>query len=257
MGETSLAAFIDRNSRFFTVLGVFGAISVYFTQLQVTSRWRRLGIVASLSIFLLIAAAIQRNIPPETSDKQPIDFVINIQRQRLGLTVFYVAFWAVVISVAAIVLRYSDTFMFLLQFLFFIGGIGVVRFFVAQAESPDGNDEQKSLQLGEDYEVVLSLAAFARIALFAIAFGGGVLLLMWLRGLIPVQSLLAFQGTSLLSVIILGILSGLLTGGLLWLIVVLMALFLHYALRWMRNIGALDDDWNFNEEYFSLENENR
>lgn len=85
MSEISIGALFSRNSRLFTVLGIFEAISVYFSQLQLTSRCRRLGIVASITIIFLDAIAIQRNIPPEVSDQDPFDFIIHVQQLKSGL----------------------------------------------------------------------------------------------------------------------------------------------------------------------------
>jgi hypothetical protein len=242
MGSTSIGTFFTENSRLFTVLGVFGAISVYFSQLQLTSRWRRLGIVASITIFILVAIVIQRNIPPQESDQAPFDFIINVKRQKFGLIIFYVAFWVLILSITSIVIQYSGTALFLVQFLFFIIGIGIVRVFISRLD----DDTLEGLRFGEDYEIISFSAEMARIAAFACILGGGALALLWIQGFILLEQLVEFQVNSLSAAVSIGVSSGITFGGLLWMIVSFLSITIHTMLQKMQEYGVVDDDWDLN-----------
>lgn len=241
--DMSIARFFSQNSNLFTVLGVFGAISVYVTQLELASRWRRLGIVSSLTIFILIAIAIQRNFPSKSSDQAPFDFVIQIGRQQTPFLMFYVAFYALLISIAAIVLQFSNTLIFLFQFIVFIFGIGATRVWISLVGDPD-----RDLTLGEDEHVIQYSKKMALHAFLAFLFGGSVLVVLWLQGWIPIQQLVAFQVKSPLVAIVIGFFSGLLVGGVLWMLLAVLILTLDYSLRKMKAMGFYDEEWNFNPE---------
>lgn len=241
MAESSLEEFFTRNSHLFTVLGVFGAISVYFTQLEVESRWRRLGVVSSLTIFVLVAIAIHRNISPPDSDKSPFDFVVNKVLQRRDLLIFYVAFDAVVFSVTAIVLQFSETALFLFQFLFLLAGISVARWLVIQADP----QIDETLVMGEDPEFVVYAGYLARNGMYALIIGCGILYLAWVQGLVPVDQLIDFQAPSLAVPLVVGFPLGLAVGGFLYVFSMLMA-FLSHVVFWQY------DDYEVFEPYSPL-----
>ncbi|NHN40405.1 hypothetical protein G9C85_01975 [Halorubellus sp. JP-L1] len=207
MSESELSGFFDRSSSLFTILGVFGAISVYFTQLDVNSQWRRLGIVSSLIIFVLTSIAVQRSIPPESSHRQPFDYLINSQHKRSSLIVFYVAFWGLVVSICAIVVAYSDTLIFLLQFVFTILGVGIGRVWSTR-KFPD-----RTVQITDDPDFVYVAADIIAGGLQAIAIGGGSLLLAWELGLIPFEQLVNFRIESMWLAAFIGLMSGIMVAG--------------------------------------------
>jgi hypothetical protein len=208
----SAADFFSRNASLFTVLGVFGAISVYFSQLAVGSRWQRLGIVASLTIFLLVAVAIWRNIPPETSDQAPFDYVVNQRLREPRFIIFYVAFLAVVISIVAVVLKLSNTFIFLISFLFFVVGVRIALWWV-NFHSPFGRREFNFI---EDKEAGHILVYIIRNGIQVFVISVGILALVGLQGAIPVEEALQFQFTGLWIAILIGICIGASAGGALY-----------------------------------------
>lgn len=236
MTESYTTNLFIRNSSLFTVLGVFGAISVYFTQLQIESKWRRLGIVSSLSIFFLVALAINRNFPPESSDSSPFDFAVNLLIRQRGMPLFYVAFWAMVLSVMAIVIQYSDTLLFLLQFLFFLLGFRFAKFLVDQLEFPDGDFE-----IGRDDGLVFYVAYVGRNSAYSAILGAGILALAWLQNLVPVNQLLEFRITSVLSAIVIGTSVGMVVGGLVFLVLVGSMMCTHILIKRIRARGQLEE----------------
>lgn len=248
MSEPTTKDFFIRNSRLFTVIGVFGAISVYFTQLDVDSQWRRLGIVSSLTIFFLVAITIQRNVSPPSSDQNSFDYIVNRLHQQSGLTVFYVAFYAVVISVVAIVLQYSNTVLFLLQFLLMLFGVGLVVQSIKMLDLPE-----ESLTLGEDPRFPLAASYILRNAVFALVLGSGFLTLAWIRGMVSLQQLYTFQVPSPASALVTGVSIGFIVAGLLYTFTWLVGILGHYvfakldaqeALEWYEEFtdAALDEE---------------
>lgn len=232
----SAADFFSRNASLFTVLGVFGAISVYFSQLAVGSRWQRLGIVASLTIFLLVAFAIWKNIPPETSDQNPFDYVVN---QPLGFTIFYVAFLAVVVSIVGVVLSFSNTLFFLILFLLIVVGIRIALWWV-DFYSPFEESEFDPI---EDEEAGLRLAYLFRNGIQVFLISGGILVVRWIQGAIPLEELLRFQITDLWMAILIGMCSGVAAGGAVSILIGIFGLFARVMIpRLRRGIEDLDED---------------
>jgi len=249
MAEPSLEGFFQRNSRLFTILGVFGAISVYLTQLELDSRWRRLGIVSSLVIFLLVSVSIQSNIPPDSSNQRTFDFIINGGiGESHGLLVFYVAFYSVILSIIGFILRFSDTIIFLLSFICFIIGIAAVRELVDFSIKP----ESSNWTIGEDSEVLGHFLRIMRNALIGGTAGLLALSLLWIEGKIPLEQLLSFQITSAHLAIRIGLLAGAVFGGLLWVSLSLFGITLHSLIWKLQEIGALDENGNVNEQFFSF-----
>jgi len=233
----------QRNSNLFTALGVFGAISVYFTQLQLNTRWRRLGIVSSLTIFLLVAVSIQRNLPPESSDKEPFDYVVDVLLQKPGQTLFYVSFWSLVISVVAIIVSYSDTFLFLTQFFVFLVGFAGARRLVIEIErSLDDNlaDDVK-IELGKGQLPVIYSLFIIRNALYTVIIGSGGLVLSWHWGLLVWQQLVTLRSPSLLSSILVGVLTGLVGGGIVFTGIGLGMLAIHFMVISIQERGIEDE----------------
>ncbi|WP_435332844.1 hypothetical protein [Haloarchaeobius sp. TZWWS8] len=224
MSEHSLADFFEENSHLFTVMGVFGAISVYFTQLTVDSRWSRLGIVSSLTIFLLVALTIQKRVSPPSSERNTFDFLVNSQWKRSKHILFYVAFWSVVVSITAIVLEFSNTFLFLFQFVCFLLGVGTARWWVGRGS------QEGPVTLGRDSEAPEFLGYVMKGGVENIAIGGGLLSLLWNLELLPINLILNFKSHSLFLSIAIGILSGMLFAGVLYTFTYLMAFATHFFL---------------------------
>jgi len=237
MSDTVPGEFFKRNSQLFTVLGVFAAISVYFTQLNLNSRWQRLGTVSSFTIFLLVAIAIQQNISPPTSDKEPFDYVADKQFQRRGLTIFYVAFYAVILSISAIVIQYSGTLFFLLSFLFFIAGIRTTTTFIGLLEFPDDQD----IVVGESPEFPLIAAYVIRYASYTTILGSGGLALLYIRGWIPLRYLTEFRLVSPWIGPLIGFLFGLALAGGVFVILMTSLVVLHYRYRRMKDNGTYEE----------------
>lgn len=170
-----------RNSHLFTALGVFGAIAVYFTQFQLNTRWQRLGTVSSLTIFMLIALAIQRNLPPESSDREPFDYVLDALLQKPENMVFYVSLWFLVISVAAIIINYSNTFLFLVQFFVFLGGFAIAQRLVVEIQQSFDEvlPDDVEIELGRGQLPIIFSLHVIRNALYATILGGGGLAFTW------------------------------------------------------------------------------
>lgn len=228
--------FLKTNSNLFTVLGVFGAISVYFTQLEVEVPLRRLGLVSSLSIFLLTSFHIYRASVPSDVDKTPFDYLIKPRRDRFGLTLFLVPFAGVVVTVATIVLNYLGTVIFLFQFVALVIGISTVVYLVDILDFPDDAD----LEVGKGRHVVPLALYILRNASYASIIGGGFVSIALLRDWIGVESLQAIQVSAPIVSILSGYFAGLLFGGLLFSAVAGMLLYLHFLIRRLRQSDQLE-----------------
>lgn len=246
MAEESSRSHYSRNARLFTTLGVFGAISVYFTQLQLSTQWQRLGIVSSLSIFLLIAVEIQRNLPPASSDKAALDYVLASLSQKPGTVVFYVCFWLLVVSVAAIVTRYSNTLLFLLLFIFFIGGFALAKWIVDLfLRAFDEKYPDEEIELGNGNRPVVFASYIVRNGLYAVILGLGGLALGWVRGLFVLSELAQFRSPGIVTSMTAGISSGLATGGSVFVTLALLLLLQHFMIIRIRkrNLEGEVQEW--------------
>jgi len=236
MSDTSPGEFFERNYQLFTVLGVFAAISVYFTQLDLNSRWQRLGTVSSFTIFILVAIAIQQNITPPPSEKTSFDYIAGQQLQRKGLAVFYVAFYAVILSISVIIIQNSETFFFLLSFLFFIAGVKATSKLIGVLEFPE--DEPV---IGESPEIPLMAAYVIRNSLYAAVIGGGGLALAQIWGLIPMEYLTGFRISSPWIGGIIGFLGGLFAAGIGYTIFLMGLVLLHFRFLHMKKAGTFEE----------------
>ena len=237
MSDKTPGEFFKRNSQLFTVLGVFAAISVYFTQLNLNSRWQRLGTVSSFTIFILVAISIQQNVTPPSSDKNPFDYIADKQLQRRGLTVFYIAFYAVIISISAIVIQYSDTLFFLLTFLFFIAGVRTATWFISLIELPEDDD----ILVGKSPEFPYFASIILQHALYTSIIGGGGIALVYTRGWIPISYIAQFRMSSPLSGATIGFLSGLTAAGVVFVVLMTGLLMIHYRYQRMREKGTYEE----------------
>lgn len=239
MVEDTSTSHFQRNSRLFTALGVFGAISVYFTQLQIDTRWQRLGIVSSLTIFLLVAVTIQRNLPPESSDDEPFDYVLDALLQKPEHMVFYVSLWFLVISTAAIIIRYSDTFLFLMQFFVFLAGFAIARRIVAEIQRSFNQalPDDAEIELGRGQLPIVFSLHIIRNALYAVILGSGGLVFSWMWNLLVWEQLIIFKSPSLLSAIVVGVLAGIAAGGIVFTLIGLSMIGIHYIALWVRKQG--------------------
>lgn len=235
----SAADFFSRNGSLFTVLGVFGAISVYFSQFAVGSQWQRLGIVSSLTIFLLVAVTIWRNIPPETNDQMPFDYVVNQQLREPKFIIFYVAFLAVVISIVAVVLKFLNTLLFLILFLFLVVGVRIAIWWVT-FHSPF---EQTEFKLIEDEEAGHILVYIIRNGIQVFVISVGTLALVGIQGAIPYEEVLQFQFTGLWVAILIGVCVGAAAGGALYIGMGILGLFFRAVVpRLEKLIEDLNED---------------
>jgi len=212
MSDTNLTDFLKRNSSLFTALGVFGAISVYFTRLDVESRWKRLGVVSSLTIFIGISYAIQRNIPPKSSDKNSFDYITNNLLNQTPLLLFYVSFYALTISAIAVIVNFSGTFIFLLQFIITLFGFGTVVWWVSRVNYPDDGDPK----IGVDRELTVYIGYVLRNAAHSLIIGSGILTLTYIRGYLRPDAIVELRISSPISALTVGFSSGMVAAGILY-----------------------------------------
>lgn len=244
MSSSPSGEFFKRNSSLFTVLGVFAAISVYFTQLELNSRWQRLGLVSSFTIFIVVAIAIQQNITPPASESSVFDYVAGQQWQRKGLAAFYVSFYAVVLSISAVVVRYSSTLFFLFGFWFFILGVRTTSWLISSLDFPDEFEDKP--MVGESKEFPLMAAYIVRNSMYTAILGGGGLVLAQVTGRFPVEDITSFQLSSPIASSVFGFLSGLLASGATFAILFTGLVCLHFQFLKMKERGTFE---NFAEFY--------
>jgi hypothetical protein len=159
-----------------------------------------------------VAVAILKNIPSETSNQGPFDYVLNQPLREPRFIIFYVAFLAVVISIVAVVLRFSNTFLSLILLLFVVVGIRIAVWWVT-FHSPF---EQREFNPIEDEEAGHRLVYIVRNGIQVFAISGGILALVWIQGAIPVEEFLQFQVTGLWIAILIGMCVGAAFGGALY-----------------------------------------
>lgn len=218
MSEENIDELISRNAPLFTVMGVFGAISVYFTQLDIDSQWTRLGIVSSLSIFLLVGLAILKNLSPDSSDLRPLAFIVNNPVQQRGHIVFAITFSFLILSIAGIVVQYSGTLMFLAQFACLILGMSAV-IIVPDFPEPDQDATDAQNRRSQFRHYTLRGVSAAAIGLSGLLF-------LWIMEWIPIDQWLTFRSSSLSSAVSVGILTGLILSGLVFISITILGMLL-------------------------------
>ena len=148
-----LAQFLEGHSELFTLLGVFGAISIYLAQFPVdaTNRWQNVGLVSSLLIFIVVSISIRNELKREL-DSSIFDFIVKPRRESFGVLSFVVPFYLLIFSVLTIVLQYPFAGTLVVQSILFFVGISTVLWPISNAEVWFGFDENLGV-IGKDEQV--------------------------------------------------------------------------------------------------------
>jgi hypothetical protein len=156
--------------------------------------------------------------------------------------IFYVSFVAVVISIVAIVLRFSNTLLFLISFLFFVIGVRIALWWVT-SNSPFDRVE---FNIVEDDEAGHILMYIVRNGIQVSAINFGVLAIVYIQGTISVENVLQFQFTRPWLAILIGICTGAALGGALYIVVGMSGLFIRAMIprleRWIESHEDLEED---------------
>jgi len=130
--DITLSKFLKTNSSLFTVLGVFGAVSVYLLQFPWTATSRgiqMIGFTSSLMLFFVTAAAIQLELS-KSIDRNLSDFLIQPEKRNLFFILFIVPFYILLGTIGWIIYTNLEYSVFILQFVsILLGGSLVVLIF--------------------------------------------------------------------------------------------------------------------------------
>ncbi|WP_336336873.1 hypothetical protein [Haloarcula brevis] len=168
--EFELSCFLEEQSKLFTLLGVFGGVSLYLAQFPVEAndRWLNVGIVSSLIIFILAAFSIRHRLREEF-DSSLFDFIIKPRRESFRVLTFVVPFYLLIISVLSVVFQYPAAGSLIGQaFLVFVG-ISTVLWTIVTGESLVGFDDNLG-EVGRDESVVRFAQYILVLSLFGVTF---------------------------------------------------------------------------------------
>lgn len=151
--EFTLSWFLRHTSKHFTVLSVFGALSIYFAQFSrnINTPWQNVGTVASLVLFIVTAFTIRAELKVAV-DGNLFDFLVKPRKDSYKLVFFVAPFYLLIATVVVVVLQYSAALMILAQLVAWLIGVSVVIWFVTEFEFTalaEGNIGE----LGRDSEV--------------------------------------------------------------------------------------------------------
>lgn len=244
-GEFELSVFLKEQSELFTLLGVFGAISLYLAQfpVDVESRWLNVGIVSSLLIFIIVALSISNRLQ-EQFDSSLFDFIIKPRRESFRVLTFVVPFYLLIFSFLIIAFQFQAAGLFVAQTILVFVGISSVLWIIVAGESLFGFDELG--EIGRDKRVVrfglymLTVSVFgATLALIGIThmsdkYGYG------LEGIINIQ-----PGPGAVPFVV-SYLGGILTGSVLYIILTLFLFWLHWMIH---RIDQMEHSEGFYQAY--------
>lgn len=171
----NLSRFLKDNSELFTLLSVFGAISIYLAQFSagVNSNWKHIGQVSGLLLFFLVALEIRRNLKSRL-DSSLLDFLIKPRKESYRLLLFVVPFYSLVLSIGSVAVQYPSAGTFVGQAILVFVGISNVLWTIMRGASLLGLDDlgmigrdKKVVTLGK-YMFYVSIS-FAFLSLFAIS----------------------------------------------------------------------------------------
>lgn len=153
--EITLSNFLKTNSPLFTVLGVFGAVSVYLLQFPWSGASRgiqMIGFTSSLMLFFLTAAAIQLELT-RSIDRNLSDFLIQPEKKNLFFMLFIVPFYILLGTVGWMIYTNLEYSIFIIQFvsILFGGSLVVLVFRLWDVLNlpyvPDEDDSQLGVTL--------------------------------------------------------------------------------------------------------------
>jgi len=151
--DITLSKFLKTNSSLFTVLGVFGAISVYLLQFPWSGASRgiqMIGFTSSLMLFFITAASIQLELG-RSIDRNLTDFLIQPERRNLFFMLFIVPFYILLGTIGWIIYTNLEYSIFILQFpsILFGGSLVVLIFRLWDVLNLPYVPDEDNSQLGE------------------------------------------------------------------------------------------------------------
>lgn len=234
-----LAVFLKEESELFTLLGVFGAISLYLAQfpIKVESRWVNIGIVSSLLIFITVALGIRGRLQAEL-DRSIFDFVIKPRRESLQVLFFVVPFYLLAFSVLLVAIQFRTAGQFVGQSILVFIGITTVLYAIITGEELIGFDDLG--EVGRDRSVL----NFGRY-LLAIGLVGVVLASL---GILHIQNQFNYGPSDFIAVrsgpglvpFILSYLVGVVAGSALYVFIAVMLYILHWMIRRIDQSGQAE-----------------
>ena len=169
--KITLSEFLKENSSLFTVLGVFGAISVYFLRYPssgISSQVQAIGTVSSLVAFLTVAVAIHFQLS-DSIGRNIIDFLYQPTKRHLFFMIFLISYYTLIGSITMVVYANTAQFLFLIQYMMiFVGGSFVLLFIKLQNKyallySPDQSEVEDGVHLlwASRWLIIISSLPFA------------------------------------------------------------------------------------------------
>lgn len=237
--DISIAEFLEDNSSLFTILSVFGAISIYFARFPSSTHtpWQNVETVSSLLLFLVTGFAIRSRLKTEVDDKL-FDCLVKPRRSSYKLVLFVVPLYLLIFAVATLVISYSVAAMFVLQLVLLFVGISTVVWGVGVYEVVFGHEELGTL--GRDPRVVTFCKHMAVITV-----GGVFVSTLFLWRLTTtyeygISALLQFQVGPGVVPVLFAYGAGVFAGSILYLLLAGLIMVSHFMIRWLDQRGLLE-----------------
>jgi hypothetical protein len=242
------AVFLKEESELFTLLGVFGAISLYLAQFPVgvNNQWLNIGIVSSLLIFITVAISIRGRLEQQL-ESSIFDFIIKPRQESFQVLIFVVPFYLLSFSVFVVAVQYQAAGQFVAQAILVFFGISTVLYAIVTGEELVGFGDLG--EIGRDREV-LNFGGY----LFVMGLTGFLLAGV---GIIHFQNQFAYGLTDILAVsrgpglvpFVVSYLGGVLAGSFLYIFVALTLYLLHQLVR---RIDRMEQQESFKRVYQAL-----
>lgn len=171
-GSFEIGTFIENNTSLFTILSIFGAISVYvnrFTDLVTQERTIQIGFVAALFLFLLSTYIIDKRLVKEFGGlSDTIAFLLQPTLRSYETIIFVVAFHGLVFSFVITSYTFQSVTVFFLQIFGLLAGF---IFPLRALQYIEGRYSDESIKLGIDNWRVAKtlgrLGGYTLVVLFA------------------------------------------------------------------------------------------
>lgn len=248
--DVSIAQFLEDNSSLFTILSVFGAISIYFARFPSSSNsyWQNVGTVSSLLLFLVTAFAIRSRLKTVV-DGQLFDYLIKPRQASYKLVLFVIPLYLLTLAVATLVVEYSVAATFVLQLILVFVGMSTVVWIIGAYESVLGQEDLGTL--GRDPWVLTyckHMAALTIVGLLGSAFFLWRLTTAYDYG---ISSVVLFQAGPGVVPILFGYGAGIFAGSILYLTLAGLISVLHFMIQWLEQRGMLETYGRFYRKWQS------
>lgn len=124
--EFNIERFLVKNHKLFTIMSVFGALSIYLNNIYTNpNEFVKIGVVSSLLLFIMVAIKILQK-----ADVHNLKTIFTLSDANLYRIIFIIPFLFLVLSISYYIYsKLMDSFIYVFNFFIFIFGLIIFRYF--------------------------------------------------------------------------------------------------------------------------------